>query len=598
MKKYEILSHLYFLVLACVSLFFANTIACTGENALEIFILLNPGESLGMNVFTSDYFHFALCKLAVDWGASLQWVVYISVLANILYVYICYLFVSRVFKQPILGFAIILLSLGMSEIFIQQSALMYRYLLNCILMISIIVYLLNLKNRKVCTYVSKVSNGIKGIYALVFLLICLFFLRYLPIIEPTLYNLDIATWGVNVYANGFAYLVGNVMGHYFFVFVLLAYVCVFYFSKKDYIRLAFLLLYPLFFGILALHKQGALYYEGCFLPFIAVLVFWFSRDILWHRKTPKVWFYIVVVLLLVSFSNFIRTALKYQYKEAYFSIIQDAIKDIPAQRIDGQDCELNMRRLEGSSIPHIEFLLYSSLSGHKPYVFIFPKTKDIEKLPTLHTKYFQFKSDGGTNKSDKDIINTVTGENGIFYKAAKDLVPYHEVLFTDCDVEILYTKQGGVSFLGGSANPYSQYFQAYVQSADTAYEGKYSAKVFNTQTFGMEISIPVKEYDKLQVSIKRLGSNNGYLIASDKNKNTFFVGANNPIPFGEGEEVSAWKSLSIDTIIPAGTNFIVVYVMNNSTDLIYFDNLKIRLLRQCSFKDAERARAFYLKPGV
>ncbi|MEG1762080.1 MAG: hypothetical protein RR256_00535 [Bacteroidales bacterium] len=610
MKNYKILPPLYFLVLALLSLFFANTIASTGQNSYDIFILLNPTSGLDTSVFSTNYFNSIVCKLAMDWGASMQVIAYLWVLLNVLFVYICYLLVSKVFKQELLGFSILLLSCGMSVIFIQQAAILYRALLCGIVGIAMVVYFLNRKSgygiRRLAPYIYRVSKPMKGVYALWFLLIWTVVLRYLPSVSPNLYNVDIANWGTDMYVNGFSYLLKNMITTYFFVFVIMGYLGVLYICKKEYIRLAFLILAPLWFVIFSLPKQGGLYYESCFLIFIAVLVFWFLREVVWAKKASPFWFYVIAALLLASFSNFIKTALKCQERETYFSVIEKAIENTYShsnlatlaldsngvsskstymeqaknRKIDGRNCELNMERLQSSAIPHLEFLLYNALSKGMPCLFIFPETRcsRVQSLWT-HTK---------GNIKDTSYI-----------KAPKNLIPYYLVLYTDCGAETLFSEKGNVSFLKSETHPYSQFFQAYTQSSDTAYEGKYSVKIFDKQMYGMEITIAVKPFDKIKISTKRLGNNNGFIVLADtKDKGRgmlLYKSVNNPDP-SSIRDSSAWETLSIETIIPPKVNYVVIYTFNNTEEICYFDNLQISILRQCTPLEAQKAKKLYLKP--
>lgn len=144
----------------------------------------------------------------------------------------------------------------------------------------------------------------------------------------------------------------------------------------------------------------------------------------------------------------------------------------------------------------------------------------------------------------------------------------------DCGAEQVETNEKN-SFYVANGNAFDN---AYYQSTEKIFEGKYSIKLDPTTPFGFSITFDVPlSGDKFEASVwaysDSVGRDNGFfsLVATSGDK--FWICSTDVL-----EEKNGWKKLSINFVMPDKiyNDPIVFYCWNNSKGVVYFDNLQIK----------------------
>ncbi len=139
-----------------------------------------------------------------------------------------------------------------------------------------------------------------------------------------------------------------------------------------------------------------------------------------------------------------------------------------------------------------------------------------------------------------------------------------------CDAEEL-TEDG--KYLVSSDTSYP-ILSGYSRTGEQAHSGKFSIKLSGANTFGMTCTLKnVQPDDYYQVSVWRKSENNcGILVVSDSTATKMYLAERNPVK----KDKNGWELLIIDVFVPPDFNKnISVYVWNNDTSIVYYDDLKI-----------------------
>ncbi|NQU52113.1 MAG: CotH kinase family protein [Bacteroidetes bacterium] len=158
-----------------------------------------------------------------------------------------------------------------------------------------------------------------------------------------------------------------------------------------------------------------------------------------------------------------------------------------------------------------------------------------------------------------------------------------------CDVEKIDLSKNEFS----EVNQQNIYFQnPGSQSADFAYTGKYSIKLFPGNPYGLTTDLKnVKPDDYLQITAWRKSKNRNGVISIDGGKG-FYYAAKEVIEEGE----DGWHKISAEYFVPP--NFyggkMKIYLWNNGGDTIYFDDLSIVHRRNKEYPDYSDVPGFQL----
>lgn len=145
----------------------------------------------------------------------------------------------------------------------------------------------------------------------------------------------------------------------------------------------------------------------------------------------------------------------------------------------------------------------------------------------------------------------------------------------DCDCELVNNK--GDKFIGSGAEK-NLFDGGYHQSSLTAFSGQYSVLTSPKNRFALGHAINNANSDwYFRISVWRKSEKgSGYLVAAAKDTKVLYVASNKVFEKG----TNGWERIEIDVFTPLGFNGneIKVYVWNNTTDTVFFDDLRIERL--------------------
>ncbi len=148
-----------------------------------------------------------------------------------------------------------------------------------------------------------------------------------------------------------------------------------------------------------------------------------------------------------------------------------------------------------------------------------------------------------------------------------------------CDVESINTSKKKFSETSGL----NLFFQnTNTQSADFSHSGKYSSKLYPGNRYGLTTELNnVKPDDFIQITAWRKSKNEAGLIVADGGSDDLYDVGKNIIEEGD----NGWQKISLDYQLTPNfyTGQVKIYVWNNTTDTVYFDDLEIIHKKQKSY---------------
>ncbi|QGY43247.1 hypothetical protein GM418_06115 [Maribellus comscasis] len=148
-----------------------------------------------------------------------------------------------------------------------------------------------------------------------------------------------------------------------------------------------------------------------------------------------------------------------------------------------------------------------------------------------------------------------------------------------CDVEVVNAEKGQFTETLGN----DIYFQnVETQSDDFAYSGKYSSKLFPGRPYGLTVDIEnVKADDYIQVTAWRKSKNDGGVVVIDGG-NGFYQAGKHVL-----EEQNGWQKIFVEYFVPPNfySGKVKIFVWNNSSDTVYFDDLQIVLSNRKNYPE-------------
>ncbi len=168
------------------------------------------------------------------------------------------------------------------------------------------------------------------------------------------------------------------------------------------------------------------------------------------------------------------------------------------------------------------------------------------------------------------------GLTALFFSSCKRSSAIRKGKIIVCGAEHL--SKDGKSFL--AKNDSILHFSGGKQQTDkVAHSGKYAVATFHKKAFAFGINFSTGPDWYYKVSVwRKSNSENGILVATTKSAKRFYQKTKEPVE----KDKNGWEKLELEVFTPPyfveDKDILAVYVWNNSSDTVYFDDFKIERL--------------------
>jgi hypothetical protein len=377
----ELLSHLGFFVVIGLSVWFYHLRNAFGESAMILFNLINEPDLFAKSTwFSIHWFQNVMTILAVKSNLSFSLVNVVFSASPMIFVYGIFLMTRYVFKQKNAGIFLLLLFLGVNQTFFGavHSPLVLASMFYLVLVIFRTIF------GKYQHHFSQFTEV--GIWAF----LCLFlFVR----VSPSTYS-DVVEG--SYYFSFIGYFSSVAIGAFVISFIMAAYLGLAWIYKKQFKQLILLIVWTvLMLSLIFIFGRNGLLsvgFELLFFPLIAGLVGFFAIDFRIENEPSSTRFWMVWTLVILAVFGQIRT---YQDFEKRHNFVVKLLQHTPktGDKFALYEKTQQLERYIDPTYLAFETPLIAKLHGlPKQTVYFVPTdtTKNIPKITTAHSPYFQF----------------------------------------------------------------------------------------------------------------------------------------------------------------------------------------------------------------